>query len=483
MNPIRHRTPHVFTSEPPREDQLFDYAAIGDHIGYVLRSAKRHKLLFAGCVLAVVAAAAALAMVVPKQYQITASLLARRAPVMDVFSNPGVNRDWDAPARAAGEVVMRRKNLVALCAKTNFVERHLASRSPMGLAREWVRNKVGRPLTAEEILDGVVDGIEEKTWVTVGQEGTVTIGFQWSNPQLAYDFVQAALESFLQARHEAEVSSVRETIAILEAHDARVQKEAVELAVRLEEKERALRPRGGGVRRALPDPAPAPAAGADDELQRLEATLALKQRALVDFEESQRRRLADMHGRLAEQLNVYAPEHPLIEETRRTIEALQGPNPQLAALQAEVKALEAEARRRGVSRPAGTSASLLQSLALSAPPDLSATADPRLEYDRNQLGALLRQHANLLDRIAAARVEIDTAEAAFKYRYSVISPPQMPKGPVKNLPVLLVAAGLVGGVLVGLFATTLTDIRRGLVIEAWQIERTMGVTVLTKIER
>jgi hypothetical protein len=308
-------------------------------------------------------------------------------------------------------------------------------------------------------------------------EGTVTINFNWSSPDLTYDYVEAALQSFLEARHAAEVTSVGETIAILEAHDARVQKEAAALAAQLEEKQSALRGRITPPRRTAIITTPA-AAEPDDDLRRLESSFATKQRALADLEEFRRRRLDDMQARLTEQLHVYAPEHPLVLETRRTIESMTAPSPQLEQLRAEVKELEGELKRRNPGRPVPT--------VVSAPshdmPDLRLLDDPRLDYERSQLAALVRQHANLLERIDAARVEIDTAQAAFKYRYSVISPPQRPKGPIKPYGLIILVAGLLGGVVMAFFATTVADLRGGRVLERWQIERSLGLTILARID-
>jgi hypothetical protein len=487
MNEARHRprlTPPTSQGEDPA---LFDYAAIGDRLGFVLRSAGRHKLLFTACLVSVVAASAVLAAITPRQYQIQATVLALRSPIMSAFTNPGVNREWDAPARSAREMVMRRDNLIDLCKQTDFVNRHLASRSRIALMRDQLRQLLRiKPATDEQVLDGLVDGIQGKLWVLVGEEGTVTISMTWSNAQLAFDYVEAALQSFLKARHTAEISTVRDTIAILEAHDARVQTDAMDIANRLEEKERALRGKST-VRRTfssvLASPPPA-LPEVDDEDGRVAGALAVKLRALNELEEAQRRRVQEQQAKLTEQLNVYAPEHPQVVDTRKTLEVLRGPQPQLDGLRAEVRDLENEAKRRGIGRPTIAAAAAAATTTTTVPSfsDLGFSDDPRLEYERSQLAGMLRQHGNLLERIASAKVEIDTAEAAFKYRYTVLSPPQMPKGPLKPFGLILVVAGLLGGVVFAFFAAAVADLRSGRVIERWQIERELGVTILTKLD-
>jgi capsular polysaccharide biosynthesis protein len=58
----------------------------------------------------------------------------------------------------------------------------------------------------------------------------------------------------------------------------------------------------------------------------------------------------------------------------------------------------------------------------------------------------------------------------------------MPKGPLKPFGLILVVAGLLGGVVFAFFAAAVADLRSGRVIERWQIERELGVTILTKLD-
>ena len=82
------------------EDDLIPFKAIAHYAGYVLRSAARHKAIFACCMVILLAATAALVRVMPRQYQTETTILAERNP-LGAFTNPSVNREWDAPLRAA----------------------------------------------------------------------------------------------------------------------------------------------------------------------------------------------------------------------------------------------------------------------------------------------------------------------------------------------------------------------------------------------
>jgi hypothetical protein len=109
--------------------------------------------------------------------------------------------------------------------------------------------------------------------------------------------------------------------------------------------------------------------------------------------------------------------------------------------------------------------------------------DVRDQYDRGQLKLLFEQYSSVLLRIDSAQAELETAQAAFKYRYSVISPPQLPKGPIHPYALLRVLAGIGGGIALALFASALYDIRSRRIIELWQAERHLGLPVLAHLRR
>ena len=71
----------------------------------------------------------------------------------------------------------------------------------------------------------------------------------------------------------------------------------------------------------------------------------------------------------------------------------------------------------------------------------------------------------------------DTSRAAFKYRYSVVTPPQLPRGPLKPYGMLFAAGGAAGGIALALFLSAAMDILSGRIIERWQVEQQLGLTV------
>lgn len=453
------------------EGDLVDYRRLGQWAGFVLHAAGRHRRLVAACFLGVVGLAAVALAVLPKRWEVQTTILAQRNPL-----NVGLYRDWDAPTRAARETVLRRENLSTLVQQTDFQERYLASRSPAVRARDWAFALLrGRERTHDELLESLVDGLEDRLWVLVGSEGTITIGFEWSDRELAYDLVEAALQNFLEARHAAEVSSIAENISLLEEHASRLQESIAGKTREVEEMEREARARGG--RRV----AYRPRVPRDEDLARLETRLQARRKALEDLEEYRQRRIAELQATLTQQETMYAERHPVLVATRKSIEALTDRSPQVDAIRAEITDLEREVTRRGArpQDPTRPGAGPMESD--GAGPELRLEQDaPQLEYERHKLWLLVRQHSGLLDRIDQARVELNTAQAGFKYRYSVVTPPQLPKAPKSPRASRIAAMALVGGIAFALFAAAAADLRGGVVLERWQLEGRLDPPVLAE---
>lgn len=461
---------------PEDEGDLFDLARVWQFGRFVLRAPLRHPQIAAAAFVVVALLGVAAYLVVPKRWEVTATVLAQRSPLMGTLSNPGMNRDWDTPTRAAREMLIRRDNLVALCNQIKFVDRYLATRAPAVRGRDWIFAKLrGRERTHEELLDGLIDTLESRLWLAVGQEGTVTIGFTWADKEIAFDVVQVAVQSFMEGRYATEIKMVGETIAILQGHDGRIQKEIATTLGQLEDKQRVLRIRSMP---RLPE-VRSHGTGHDEELMRIESTLAVRRRALGDLEEFRRQRLNELQGQLQQQLGVYAPQHPLVVSTRRAIESGSGPSPQIEVLRAEIADLEKQVKKRGGKVDAAVAAAVTIGGELANAARVRAEAeDPRLEYERRQLDLLLRQHSQLLERIDAARIEMDTAQAGFKYKYAVVTPPQIPRAPAKPYLLLFVGGGIAGGIALALFLSAAADLRSGRIVERWQVEKELDLPLL-----
>lgn len=476
---VHHQMP---AGPPPRaaDADPFGWGHLADLIGFALRAPRRHRVLAACAFGAVLLLALGALALVPFRYQVQATVLAQRTPLMGSLSNPGMNRDWDVPTRAAREVIIRHSTLVAVCERTHFVERYLATRGRAARLRDWLRHAVTRKdRTREQILEDLVDTLAARLWVTSGAEGTVTITFEWTNRDIAFDVVEAAVQAFMEDRYTSEINAVGETIGVLESHDERLRRDIKDTVVQVEEKQRALRIRTGASR-ATPSQARGPQL---EDAARIRGVLAARRRAVSDLETFREQRLAEMQTQLAQQEAVYAPAHPVLVSTRQAIEALSNPSPNVVALRGEIEQLERDLARLGVTEDPAAAAASLQADMAAARQRLLESDDPRLEIERRRLEDLLHQHSSLMQRIDAARVEMDTARAAFKHRYTLVTPPQMPKGPIRPYVLIYVAVGLVGGVVAAVLVSALRDLWGGRVLERWQVERALEIPVVGEFRR
>jgi hypothetical protein len=339
---------------------------------------------------------------------------------------------------------------------------------------------------------------------------TVTIAIDWPDAPMACRLVDAAQRAFLDARYAREITALTESIEILQRHTASLHAD-IDDAVSVIERMRgpgeapgparavpasATSPRLVEVRRPVATRPSAP----DPEREQLQLQLQAKQRAIDELEDLRRRRLSELQGSLAEERTTFTESNPAITDLRQSIAALSIESAQVASLRKEAAALKAEydARAAGTSAPQAptvvwtTAAPSGQTGSGATPPqvpgdvlrlalDLREDRDPGMVYARGQLRDAMDKYAALRTQIQAAQIDLETAQAAFKYRYTVVTPARLPKTPtVPNVPLVTLAA-LIAATLCGLLFAVLADVRAGRLLEQWQLERLLDRQVLGAI--
>jgi uncharacterized protein involved in exopolysaccharide biosynthesis len=422
-----------------------------------LGAARRRKAIAAGVFLAGMAAFTAYFCTRRPVYRVEAKILAQRPQALPSVVRPLFE---DAPARSAWELIHRRENLVAIIRQAQLAP------APGGAAhggnlREWLSRSLsktkGTTRGAGNPLEGLVVALD-KMLVVLVEEGTITIQLDWPDPQQCFAIVQAATQNFLEARHMQEITSIEEVLAVLQSRDEALHQE-LEAAIQ-DARQRPARARTTTQSRR-----------SSEDLVRFRATLQAKQRAVQDVEEFRQRRLAELHSQLDQARNTFSEAHPTVIGLRQQVDALSRDSAQLETLRAEEekarKAYADEAAREGVS--------------------LTAAASPRsvtgqLEEDQRVREARL-QVEQMDARVSTAEVERDAARAAFKYRYNVIWPPQVPTEPHAPNPLKILGVGLVVSLALALVAGAAPDILSGRVVERWQVERALDVPVLAELRR
>jgi uncharacterized protein involved in exopolysaccharide biosynthesis len=468
--------------------ELFDFAKVRDYTGFVFRAVRRHPLVAAGAFLGVIGLTAGALAIIPRSYHVEAELLAQRQVMMAALGNPSrsIPGEADAPTRAAAETVRRRDNLVSLIKQTALLERFDASRAPLTKARDALVRLFTGPLTEEERLENLVELLEKRLYV-FSSEGTVTIAIDWPEPQAAYQLVDTAQQNFLEARHASELSSIAESIAILERHASTVQ-ESIDSAMDEVKRAKTQKPEAAGPRVAAPArPLPTPSnEGLTTEAQRLKGVLDAKRRAIRDLEDFRKKHLTELQAELVQQQQIYAPAHPNIVRLQQSIAAQGEDSPQLTALRREERDLTQEYYRLGGTPNDEKRDELKELRGAAVLPqahrllDGEGTAE---QYAKSRLRFVIGEYESLMQRIDAARIELDTARAAFKYRYSVIKPAKLPKSPESPKVPKFLALGAMLAFLSAFGAAAFVDWRSGRIVERWQVERGLGVPYLGQIER
>ena len=510
-----------------KTEKIIDLTLIADYAGFLGGSLRRHKVLAAGTFALAVAMTAAAAVLLPKTYHAEAKLLAQRNAVMAALSNPGRAIPWDAdaPTRAAAETVLRRDNLITLIQQTNLMTEWDRTRAPILKLKDTLMALFRRRPTEDEKLDQIVGMLEARMKVVAGPvgDGTVTIDLDWPNADMVYHLVESAQELFVDARQAAETAAIAESIAILERYAATLHQDINGTLTELQRTQAQHRPAAatrrsaaalsgrlplmGSIAATLP-PVPTVALGVpelgadldDPEIPRLKASIAAKRQEITNLEETRQRQLSELQGRLAQLTTVYTSTHPSVVGVQQNIAALTRESPQVVGLKAETDRLEADYQRRVAAaqellQEEQIKAELEKRRAASATSDASppqeartpppapveqpgATAGEPTDFAGVHLRLELNQLESVLERTDGARIELAVSQAAFKYRYTVIRPAQVPKEPVRpNLPMVF-AAGLVGSLLLALAAVVGKDLLSNRILESWQIERQLGLPVL-----
>ena len=479
-------------SAPPKDPddfELVDFEQVKNWLGFVVHSVRRRKLLAGTVALVTVGATVAILSVMPRTYRVEAQLLAQRNTVMPALGNPNrtVPFEADSPTRAAAETVLRRDNLLSLMKQTDLMKHWLAQRGWLFRLKDRVVDMVSAPTEEEKTL-AMVEFLESRLTVKA-VDPTVTISLDWPDAQLAYRLVDSALQNFLEQRHSTEVSTIAETISILEGHAANL-KEAIDAEMEDAKPQSARTPPAAA---AAPGPGAPPASPRRDvlteankaELAEVKVMLDAKHRAINELEDFRRKRLTDLQAQLASQRAIYADAHPAIVTLLQSISALQEPSPQLQALTKEEKDLQAEYDRLSATRSQGAAAvaRARRDSTPAARPGDKRTEDLNAEYARTRLRFAMEKYDVLLERIESARIELDTARAAFKYRYGIIRPPTFPRRPEKPKVPLVIAAGIIAALALGTVAAALADLLSGKILEPWQMSRGLGLPVLGEIPR
>jgi hypothetical protein len=485
--PPRRVRPPAGNGEP-----VLDFEWLTDLLRFPFGALARHRALAFVAAGSVFGAALLAAIFMPRTYEVESRILTRRSMVLPALGNPRrtVPTESDAPARLAVEAVMSRENLAGIIDSTGLRAIIPQLVTPPRRAYESLRELVKEPRTPAEQRDMLIKLLEKKMIVAADddKEGTVAIGIRWRHPASALAIVEAAQSSFLGKRYEQEVELLNESIGILERYVGTANESIARSMSNLRGLPGVRVSETDAQRLTASSQSTARTRAINSEMARAQAQLTSVRGALSQQEAAFTQRVSTAQARLTELESQYGTAHPEVAAARKALESAMQQPTSLRALRSEEQVLVDQLAQLGAAVPGSTEAGAelaMQRLNFERLMRERADSleDPRLTYGRSQLKIAITNYEDMLERLEAARIELETARAAFKHRYTVTSPPELPKRPVSPNVLLLLVGGLVLAALAALFAVTARDVLGGRVVERWQIKRQLGLPLLGEVRR
>jgi uncharacterized protein involved in exopolysaccharide biosynthesis len=482
------------------EPEGIDLEHIKEMVGFALHAGGRRPKLAAMTFLAVAALGLAAAVTMPKVYSAQVKILAQRTGAIRALSNPNseMNR-VDDPTKNVANMIMRHDNLVALAKEANLVAWFEESRAPILRLKDRLSMWMSGPVSDEDKLRVIVATLEKELDIFT-DENTLVITVEWPSAPMAYDLVTLLQKNFLEARYDSDLAVITDSIAVLQEH---AKSEQAQVDTALTEYQEAVAPAAdmAAARLSMPQTgiAGTPRQEAPSAIASPAPNLALEETRLrIQALEQERQRLLDsLQQQLAQAQLTLTPMHPTVVALQQRLDTMSQPSQELRRLKSEERSLVEQAERSAPAPPssAGASSPLprVQRAPLaaeatptrlrSALPPWAAPEDGHTRLARSKLEAAIQSSEAAMARIEAANIELDITRTAYKYRYTVLTPAELPSKPKRPLSQIVGVGAVLGAVLLAFLVATMADILGGRILEPWQVRRRLKLEVLGEIDR
>jgi hypothetical protein len=433
-------------------------------------NANVRNLRFALTVTAVVALIGfAFATALPSQYVANSKIEVSRRGINaeDLASGAHSTRDDALNVRNVSELVLRRDSLLALTREAKLVARWPATRTWALKLKDALWATISTPPSSDEEERRLAGMLEAA--IDIAPEGVNAVRFrvEWRDRQTSNDLAALLQRRYLAALKLDELAAITRAAAMLEQEETRADR-ALEPAAR--ELVAALTAAQNPAPRNASKPQPLAAA----PVAPLELTAPLEQLRHSEREitELWYRRGAETRLTLAEQRASHPAEHPMVRQAELRLQAVSELPVELAALKAHETEL-LEAARNPVLPEDPTRPRRKRDLAHKA-----GDQEPAVLAARAHLEDAIRAQREVEVRLDRARMELATAQATFKYRYTANWAEASPRPIGPNRALFYVAAMLLA-MLIGFASGPARDLLSGRILEPWQL-RVLGVELLAE---
>jgi hypothetical protein len=474
-----------------------------DYVMFVLRAARHNLWLCIAVTLVVLGVGIAAVLAWPRTYGSSGKVFLEPTSALTAALTAGRQVADDKPKAINRELVVNRKNLLALIQEGDLFTRWKATRTwPFELKDQLFVSLMGEPAQQEKEL-ALVHLLESSIFVTAEDPGTIRFTVQWREAEgtlLLATMVQRNLFRDLQANELGAIERASDLLqeelvntngAIAPAIQA-VQDAVAKVRARNAKQEQAEQQKNPSAPKRAPAPAVAVAPKSEPvEVEQL-ARNRLAQRALL---EPWQQRVTDLKFQMTELRSSLGPEHPTYREQASKLAALSKEPEELTALRARETELMDRLRRMEqvgaelprtaaasptASGPSSSGSGIVQYASLRSLMEREQD-DPEVMSSRIHLENTLAKSRELSARLDSARLELATTKVGFMHRYRVVDPPELPRQALKpNRPKLFAIVAL-AALLLGLLSGAARELIHGRIREAWQV-RALGVPVIAQVE-
>lgn len=477
---------------------------------FLVRAILRHKLLIVITVISVTTLTFGVVKILPRTYVVSTRVMTHSSQTISELAQTRRNMWGDSTTFGVEEIMKSRENLISIIEESNLISLYLEQRSKIGRYKDKLFQAIfGKP-TQEELLDNLIQILEKQLHVyTEGSENptggnVVNITIEWRHPQTALDLQKIILNKFLDERRALELGEIKETIRLLEgkvreadlARKKIVDKNRKIISETADvEEEPTVAPQVQRVPRRKPVNEPSPLSVSPKELGMVTAELETTQSEIARLRTEHTQRLNQEKQNLAEIATLYGPQHPDIIRSKKYVELLSNQTvvpPRLLekekSLLAFLKKVDAQKEEiDATTRAPRNGARMVRSTGSQNHDD---------SVDQEMVESLINTHLTSLEvhnaetevhrnkqKLANAKMELKATEAAFAYRYRVTQPPLFPKRPAKPNSLKIFIGGFFLSWILGFLFAIFADIRSGLIIESWQVEKILNVPLLGEINK